>query len=73
MEIMEAVSLEAASQRLLEEIVLDIPDNVDHLVMNNVVEHLEDPGESEEDLEVKVGHLEVCHKSSCSVKCNIIY
>ena len=58
MEIMEASSPEAASPRDLEVNVLDIQDNVDHLVMNNVEDHLEDQLE---------GHLEVCNKSSCNI------
>ena len=66
MEIMEAVNLEAACQRLLEVTVLDIQDNVDHLVMNNVEDHLEDLLEGHlEDQEE--GHLEVCNKLSCNI------
>ena len=66
MEIMEASSPEAASPRDLEVNVLDIQDNVDHLVMNNVEDHLEDQLEGHlEDQEE--GHLEVRNKSSCNI------
>jgi len=56
MGIMEVLNLESASPRLLEVLVSDIHHNVDHLVMNNVEDHLVDLEEShqEEDLEVTI-------------------
>jgi len=58
MGIMEVLNLESASPRLLEVLVLDIHHNVDHLVMNNVGDHLVDldleESHQEEDLEVTI-------------------
>jgi len=55
MGIMEVLNLETASPRLLEVLVSDIHHNVDHLVMNNVEDHLVDLEEShQEDLEVTI-------------------
>jgi len=57
MGIMEVLNLESASPRLLEVLVSDIHHNVDHLVMNNVGDHLVDLDLEEshqEDLEVTI-------------------
>jgi len=55
MGIMEVFNLVAASLRVLEVLVSDIHHNVDHLVMNNVEDHLVGLEEShQEDLEVTI-------------------